>query len=350
MRHQPVDVPRQLDEARLHTGLLGLPTQVEGIDGDAVPSQTRAGVERHEAEWLGGRGVDHLPDIDFDAVTHQRNLVHQSDVDHAERVFQQFDHLGHLRGTHRHHVLERLLVEDSPDLRAGRGAAADYFGDVRGLKLRIAGIHPLRREAQKEIGSHLQPGFQKHRQHYFVGSARIGGGFQSHQHPGMEIPGDLLARRHDVAHVWIFGLAQRRGDTNVDGVEVLDHRKIGGAAQFAGLHQGRQSRRGNVSHVRIPGVHAPDFLFAYVDPGNGEPCLRELNREGQSDVSQSHDPHTRAPGANLFFQSIGRYGGHRQCCRHVNLFLHTILPGILTNRTTVPESAGAIPVIFQLRR
>ena len=42
VRHLPVDVSRQLDEARLDAGLLGLPGEIERIDGDAVAAQSRA--------------------------------------------------------------------------------------------------------------------------------------------------------------------------------------------------------------------------------------------------------------------------------------------------------------------
>src|SRR5205823_7340314 len=44
-RHALVDVPRQLDEARLEPVHLRLPGEVEGIDRNAVPAEPGAGVE-----------------------------------------------------------------------------------------------------------------------------------------------------------------------------------------------------------------------------------------------------------------------------------------------------------------
>ena len=73
---------------------LRLPRQVERIDRDAVAAEARARVERHEAERLGRRGVDHFPDVDAEPVAHQRDLVHQADVHRAERVLEQLHHLG----------------------------------------------------------------------------------------------------------------------------------------------------------------------------------------------------------------------------------------------------------------
>ena len=54
----------QFDEPRVVPELLGLPSQVEGVDRDAVPTQPRAGVEGLEPEWLGRGGGDHLPNVD----------------------------------------------------------------------------------------------------------------------------------------------------------------------------------------------------------------------------------------------------------------------------------------------
>jgi hypothetical protein len=61
VRHAGVDVPGQLDEARIETGLLRLPREIERIDRNAVAAQAGPRVERHEAERLGLRRVDHLP-------------------------------------------------------------------------------------------------------------------------------------------------------------------------------------------------------------------------------------------------------------------------------------------------
>ena len=84
-----------------------------------------------------------------------RHFVHQADVDHAEGVLEQLHHFGHLRGADRHHGLERLRVEQRAHLGARRRDAADHFGNIRGLKLRIARIDALRREAQEEILARL---------------------------------------------------------------------------------------------------------------------------------------------------------------------------------------------------
>src|SRR5262249_21915545 len=107
VRHLAIDISGQLDKARFNAGLFGFPGQIEGIDWYAVPAQPGAGVERHESEGLGSRGFDDLPDIDSHAIAHQGHLVNQSDVDHAEGIFEQLYHFRHGRGTDRHDRLER---------------------------------------------------------------------------------------------------------------------------------------------------------------------------------------------------------------------------------------------------
>ena len=73
--HLAVNIARQLDEAGLDAGLLGLPGKIKRIDRNTMAAQARTGIERHEAEGLGGGRLDHLPDVNAHAVAHQRHLV-----------------------------------------------------------------------------------------------------------------------------------------------------------------------------------------------------------------------------------------------------------------------------------
>src|SRR5213593_875923 len=113
-------------EARLEAVHLGLPGEVEGVDRDAVAAEARARVEGHEAEGLRLGGVDDLPDVDAERVRHERDLVHQPDVDAAERVLEELDHLSDAGRGHRDHPLDALGVERRRRLRArGRDAPHD---------------------------------------------------------------------------------------------------------------------------------------------------------------------------------------------------------------------------------
>src|ERR1700722_17277199 len=86
VRHLSVYIAGELNKPRLDARLLGLPGKVKGIDRNTMPAQSGAGVERHEAERFGGGRPDPLPDVYAHPVAHDRHLVRQSDVDHAEGI------------------------------------------------------------------------------------------------------------------------------------------------------------------------------------------------------------------------------------------------------------------------
>jgi hypothetical protein len=89
--HPAVDLGGELDEARLEPVQPGRPREVEGVDGNAVAAEARARVEGHEAERLGGGGLDDLPDVDVELRAHQRQLVHEADVHRPEGVLEELD-------------------------------------------------------------------------------------------------------------------------------------------------------------------------------------------------------------------------------------------------------------------
>src|SRR4029453_17623613 len=113
-----VDVAGELDEACLEAALPRLPGKVVRVDRNAVAAQTRAGIERHEAERLCLCRVDDLPDIDLHPVAHQGKLVHEADVDGAERDLEQLDHFRDASAGPGHDGVDHLTVERDGDLGA----------------------------------------------------------------------------------------------------------------------------------------------------------------------------------------------------------------------------------------
>src|SRR5438128_1035318 len=97
----------QLDEPALEPILPRLPGEIKRVDGDAVAAQPWAWIERHETERLRLRRVDDLPDVDVHLARHERDLIHQSDIDRPERVFEQLDHLRNARRADLNDALDR---------------------------------------------------------------------------------------------------------------------------------------------------------------------------------------------------------------------------------------------------
>src|SRR5579862_6059217 len=61
IRHVHVDLAGEFDEANVKIELARLPCQIERIERNAVSADTRSRIESHNAERLGGSGVDHFP-------------------------------------------------------------------------------------------------------------------------------------------------------------------------------------------------------------------------------------------------------------------------------------------------
>ena len=159
---------------------------------------------------------------------------------------------------------------------------------------------------RKKSSPTFRPSLFKRRQQQFVRRARVGGRFQNHQQAGMKVLGDLVGGRHDVAHVGVFGLAQRRGHANIDGVEIADHGKVGGGIEAAVFHQLRDVAAGDILNIRLALHQAVNPRLLQVDAGDVESRLGKLHREGQPDITESHDAHMRGFGLDLFFECLKR--------------------------------------------
>src|SRR6266403_3948485 len=135
--HRAIDLIGQGDEPRLIASNTHLPGQVEGIHGDTVPADARAGIEGHETEGFRRRCIDDFPTVDVEIATHDREFVGESDVYVAEDVLVELGQLSYLRG--------QDLVDSGHDLPVERGCqtaasgrdAADHFGNVLDLELRV---------------------------------------------------------------------------------------------------------------------------------------------------------------------------------------------------------------------
>ena len=180
------------------------------------PPSPGPGKERHEAERLGRRRLDHFPDVDAHAAAHHGDLVDQADVDHAERVLEQLDHLGHLGRADRHHSFERLRGKTALRLQCRRASIRRQPSEYSPSGIWDCPGRPARAKSRGRSRARLSnPPVSS------IGSTSssvvpgIGGRFQDHEHSLVKIFGDLLAGRDDVAHVRIFGFPERSGDADI---------------------------------------------------------------------------------------------------------------------------------------
>ena len=107
-------------------------TGSDGSIGRQCPPTPGPGREAHEAERLGGGGVDRLPDVDAEVVGEHRQLVDQRDVDVPEGVLEQLGQLGLLRRRHRHGRVDERVVERAAT--ASSDAVVDAGDDLRRVR------------------------------------------------------------------------------------------------------------------------------------------------------------------------------------------------------------------------
>ena len=66
--HGAVHLAGQFDEAGRHADLAGFPSQVVGVDRDAMAAKSGAGIKGLIAERLGFSGIDDLENVDAHAI------------------------------------------------------------------------------------------------------------------------------------------------------------------------------------------------------------------------------------------------------------------------------------------
>jgi hypothetical protein len=287
--HPAVDLLGQLDEPERVAERTHLIGQVVGVDGDAVAADPGPGVERREAERLGGRAPDRVPQVHIQLTAEDGHLVDQGDVHVPVGVLQQ---LGHLRLAGRlgpHHLVTDPLVEAHRRVRAGRRDPADDLGRVRQAELGVARVDPLRRERQREAEPGAQPGrLLQQRPDHLLGGAGIGRRFQRHHGARPQQPAGGPRRRPDRAQVGPAGHRQGRRHADDDHVLRPDLRLGRHGPEPLADHPGHLGV-GHVVHVRPAGHQAGHDLGPGVIAGHPEPGPRRLDREREADVAEPDD-------------------------------------------------------------
>jgi len=116
----------------------------------------------------------------------------------------------------------------------------------------------------------------------------------------MEVFSDGFHRRDDEAHVRVFGLAQRRRDTDVDGVQVADYGEIGRRTEALLAYQLRDLGGRNILNVRFAAVQPLNLRLLDIDSGDVETDFRKLHRQRQANITQPDDSDPRGPGFDFF--------------------------------------------------
>ena len=232
--HLLVDLAGELDELGRHVVLARLPGQVERIDRQAVATHPGARLEAHEAERLGRRGVDDLPDVDPHPVRQDRQLVDERDVDRAEDVLQQLGQLRDLRRGDGDERLAHAAVEVEGSLGALACEAADELGRVADREVRAAGIDALGREREREVLARVQTRLLQQRHQMLARRAGEGGRLEHDELALADHAGQRLGGGEQRSEVGLAVAVERRGDADEDRLGLVQLDGAGGEGE-AGL-------------------------------------------------------------------------------------------------------------------
>src|SRR5580700_10266729 len=300
VRHGGVDFAREFDETRGEIVLARFPGKIERVHRNAVAAEAGAGIERHEAEGLGGSGVDHFPDVDTHAKAEEFEFVDESDVHAAEDVFEELGHFGGAGSADGNDASDDLPVKRDRRAAAGRIDAADDFGNLRQAELLVAGIFALGRKREEEIERHVfvfgagsdraaEAALFENRENEFFGSAGIGGGFENDQLAADEIRLNGFSGVFDVTQVGLAIFVQWRGDANDDGVSFRELGEIGDGVEVAAVHELLDFRLGDVLDVGPAGVQHANFFGIGVESSDLVAGFSEAEGEREADVATSNN-------------------------------------------------------------
>src|SRR5690554_361160 len=286
--HVVVDFACQLDKAGIDAIFPGLPGEVEGVDRDAVPAQSRAGGVGHEAEGLGGRSLDHFVDIDAHAVGYDLHFIDQADIHRPVNVFQQLAHLRYAGAADRDGGIDRPLVQGPPQFKAGGCHAANDLGNGGGGVVGVARIFPFKKVDQGAILSGNKATALQARGNDLVCGAGPGGAFQTHQLTFPEPRQDAFHRVDDKAQIRLVVLVQRGRDADDLCVQLGGSRKIRGGDK-AGLLGLVDFGWGDAFDIAFAAVQQLDFAWVDIKTCNADAHFSKTQGQWQAHVTQAVD-------------------------------------------------------------
>src|SRR5262249_5747088 len=230
--HGGVDLSGKFDKTSLKIKLARSPREIERIDRDAMATQTRTGIKRMEAEWLGGCSVNDFPDIHAHPKTQQFQFVDHRNVHASIDVLEELGQLGNSGTGDYHYFSKDRAVEGSGELIRDGVHAADDLWHIAASHTVVAGVFAIGGERYEQSGISIPviPCHAKPMRVLFFEDwdddrfrcARIGRAFKDDQLPGPNMGSNALDGRDYVAHVGFAVIGERGGHADQNGIHLGD--------------------------------------------------------------------------------------------------------------------------------
>ena len=286
-RHGAVDLAGEFDETGVDAEFASLPSKVKRVDRDAVAAKTWTGIERGEAEGLGGGGADDFPDVDAHGIGNDLHFIGEADVDGAVDVFEQLGEFGDLGGGDGDHRIESRLIEGGALFQAGGCVAADDLGNVGGAELRVAGILTLRGiDDEDGISGNPPAGFDAW-DDFLRRGARVGGAFEGEDAAGFQVWDDGIQSVPDVGEVGFEVSVEGGGDAEDDGIGFRDAREVGGGVKRAAGESGGDVGRRDVFDVTLTAEEMCLFALVYIETDGTKALVGIGEKKRKTDIAES---------------------------------------------------------------
>src|SRR5258708_13927714 len=131
--------------------LSGFPSQVKWINWDALATQARTGIKRHETKRFGLGGVDNFPNVDAHRAIDHFQFIDQGNVYAPKGVLQELGRFGHPARGNRDDCLDGFGIQLDRLLQAGgRISSADLVEEGNFVDW-VVSILPPGRKSQGDI-------------------------------------------------------------------------------------------------------------------------------------------------------------------------------------------------------
>src|SRR5690606_28847239 len=141
----------------------------------------------------------------------------------------------------------------------------------------------------KDVLANPVPVLRNTRHDQLIRRAGVRGTLQHDKLAGAAVLGDLICRRDDVAHVRVFGLAERCRHADADRVYIAQHAVIRRRGEQPRLDRAGDVVRRDVGDVALPAVDQLSLLLTDIHADTAVALTCKLDRQRQAAIPDADD-------------------------------------------------------------
>jgi hypothetical protein len=279
--------------------------EVVGVDADAVTADARRGIVGHEPVGLARGPLGDLDRVETVGVAGFGDLEGQRDVDGAEGVLVQLDHLG---GLGRGDTVQPLagVAQHGGGATEARLADASEHARRAGLRVLIdAGVDALGGERDEHVLTGVQPALGERLHEQLARATDVCGRGEHDRLLGTGVAHDRRARGPQRAWVGRAPLVDRRGHADQHEVGRVERLAAVGEHEAVAFEVPAQADALGVEQLGLAGADLRQALVRAVEADDPAAGVAQGDRRRQPDIAEPDD------GDHGVLARDGRRGGLR---------------------------------------